>query len=77
MKVKLRTLYCGPRGSFQPGQVVDFDEAHAKELIAAGYAVAGGPAPVPRPAPVEVETAVLAPQRTAVHPKPARKRRGS
>lgn len=74
MKVKLRTLYCGPRGSFQPGQTVDFDEASAQALIAGGYGEASGPAASPRPAPAEVETAALTPPRTAVHPKPARKK---
>lgn len=75
MKVKLRTLYCAPRGSFQPGQVADFDEASAKELIAGGYAEAISPsAAPPRPAPVEAETTALTPPRTAVHPKPARKK---
>lgn len=74
MKVKLRTLYCGPRGSFQPGQTVDFDEASAKELIAGGYGEAIGSAAPPREVAAEVETATLTPPRTAVHPKPARKK---
>ena len=38
MKVRLRTTMAGPEGTHQPGEIVDFDEARAKDLIARRYA---------------------------------------
>ncbi len=40
MRVKLKTVMCGPLGNFAIGQDVDFDEAQAQALIYGGYAEA-------------------------------------
>jgi hypothetical protein len=38
MKIKLITLYAGPFGVIQPGEVADLPQAEAQALIAGGYA---------------------------------------
>lgn len=38
MLIKLLSIYCGPRGSYKPGQVVEFPEVEAQLLIDANYA---------------------------------------
>ena len=40
MKVKLLNQYCGPRGSFAPGHVINVPLDEASQLIAGGYAEA-------------------------------------
>lgn len=37
-KVKLLNQYCGPRGSFPPGSVIDVPDEEGKQLVEGGYA---------------------------------------
>lgn len=59
MKLKLRTLFAGPVGCYQPGTVVEFSPEVAEQLLAGGYAdrVDGAGAPV-----VETAEAPTAPE---------------
>ena len=45
MKVKLLSQYCGPRGSFAPGHVIDVPVEEAGPLIEGGYAEDAEPQP--------------------------------
>lgn len=38
MRVRLKSVYAGPAGCFQPGSEHDFPEQEAKQLVAGGYA---------------------------------------
>lgn len=38
MRIKLRTRYAGPRGCFEPEQVIDLPNNEAADLINGGYA---------------------------------------
>jgi 4'-phosphopantetheinyl transferase EntD len=38
MKVKMNTIMCGPEGNFQPGQIAEFEDKKAKDLINGGFA---------------------------------------
>lgn len=58
MKVKLKTQYAGPAGTFAPGAVADFPEEEAKALIAGGFAA-------PALAKASVETASTKPAENA------------
>ncbi len=82
MRIKLRTIYAGPLGTFQPGAVVDFPEAQAEALVAGGYATPvvepapSAPTP-PKPAAGEPELAVLPPTpEKAVAPRGRRQPKG-
>lgn len=57
MRIELRTTMAGPNGVFQPGSIIDIDDAQAKHLIDTGQAIAVLQ-PVALPVrEVEVETA--------------------
>lgn len=58
MRVKMKTMMCGPSGNFAIGQVADFDEVQAQALIYGGYAEA-----VDQP---QVAAVVSAPETAAV-----------
>jgi hypothetical protein len=52
MKVKMITTMAGPRGGYQPGQVVDVSEWEAVQLVNGGFAeMVTTPAPPKPPAP--------------------------
>lgn len=40
MRVKMKTIMCGPAGNFSIGEVADFDAMRAAALISGGYAEA-------------------------------------
>ncbi|OAN53890.1 hypothetical protein A6A04_13440 [Paramagnetospirillum marisnigri] len=62
MKIRLKTTMAGPDGSFQPGQIVDFERGRAYALIEGGYAEQiGGEEPVSEP-----EVATLPQPKTAI-----------
>lgn len=69
MKLKMHSLMAGPKGTFHPGKIYEFDEKTAAGLIAAGAAEAVGGITSAIPADKEedaAETAVLtAPENTA------------
>lgn len=46
MKIKMKTLVCGPNINGQPGQVLDVDPETANNLIGGGYAELVGLPPV-------------------------------
>lgn len=75
MRVKMKTVMCGPLGNFAIGQVADFDADQARSLIDGGYAEA-----VIAPAETAVqsppEAAVGAPPETASMPHQRRGKRG-
>ena len=48
MKIKMKTIYSGPRGNYHPDQVVDFDTKEANDLIDGGYAVKYVATPKPK-----------------------------
>lgn len=75
MKVKLRTQYAGPLGTYSPGTVVDFDEKVATDLIDGGYAerMELGPPASPFPKGRRTESARVGPAETAALP-PAKRR---
>ena len=54
MSVILKSTMCGPRGSFQAGQHVEFDAQTERDLVQGGYAEYLSP-------PAPVERAVIAP----------------
>jgi len=54
MAVILKSIMCGPRGSFQAGQQAEFDAQTERELVQGGYAEYLTP-------PAPVERAVVAP----------------
>lgn len=66
MRIILRTIYAGPRGSYGPGSVVELERAEAIALIEGGFARPVDP-PEVVPAPIletateesETETAVF------------------
>ncbi|HSH28681.1 MAG TPA: hypothetical protein VK971_02145 [Thiohalobacter sp.] len=79
MKVELKTILAGPDGGGQPGQEVDLEDARARELIKAGYAVEvkaneAEQAPPAEDKP-EVETATSEPEEAAVGTRQRRKPR--
>lgn len=39
MRIKLVTIYAGPDGGFQPGDIVDWPAKRAQPLVDGGYAV--------------------------------------
>jgi hypothetical protein len=55
MRVRLKTLYAGPAGIYQPGAVVPFQDSEAEALVSAGYASREDPIVQPR-----IEAAVIA-----------------
>lgn len=58
MKVKMKTLACGPAGALEPGKTYDLPKAQAYALIEGGYAdELGAPVPSKRAA----EAATMAP----------------
>jgi uncharacterized phiE125 gp8 family phage protein len=68
MKIRMRTQYSGPAGSFAPGAVVDFPNKEAKALLEGGYAEALAAAPkakAPEAPPKSGETAQTKPGETA------------
>ncbi len=67
MKVRLISTMAGPAGAFQAGQVVEFSDKQARELIAGGYAVAYEP----------VEAAAEQQPETATRPAPKPRRRAA
>jgi hypothetical protein len=72
MRVKMKTTMCGPDGSHAIGSIVDFPAEKARELIKGGFACAVDP-----PAKAPPETAALATEEAAVHPRTTtRKTRG-
>ncbi len=40
MKVKLTNQYCGPKGSFTPGSIIEVEYGEGQQLIIGGYAEA-------------------------------------
>lgn len=72
MKIRMKSIYAGPRGSFSPGQVADLDQASAYALIEGGFAEQ-----IDEPATVEEATATG--RETATAPaqrkKPAARRK--
>lgn len=68
MRIKLKTVMCGPFGNFAVGQIADFDDTQARALIDGGYADAVD-APV-------MEIAALAPPETGAAPYQKRIKRG-
>lgn len=40
MKIKMRTLMCGPKGTWHPGQTVDLALHVAQDLVNGGFATA-------------------------------------
>lgn len=74
MRVKMKTMMCGPAGNFNIGQVADLEDEQATALVEGGYAEvvevtagvdAGG-----------AETADIAIPETAVAPNQKRGKRG-
>lgn len=52
MKIEMKTLYAGPSGSINPGQVADLPDAEARALIDGGYAISAEPEkPAPKAKP--------------------------
>ena len=61
MRLKMTTLCAGPEGTYNPGQVVDFDESFAGALLNGGFATPVDALPL-------VETAAIVPPDTTVAP---------
>lgn len=38
MRVKMKSIYAGPGGNYQPGDLAEFPAKEAKALVAGGYA---------------------------------------
>lgn len=51
MTVRILTIYAGPLGTFQPGELAELPDAEAKGLLKAGFAE------VPKPAPADGDAA--------------------
>jgi hypothetical protein len=78
MRVKLKTLMCGPAGNFNIGQVADFDDFEAQALIDGGYADAVDFPPVAAPATVAEVAAIAAPEvATAINQKQGKRGRNA
>lgn len=83
MRVRLKTLYAGPTGIFQPGALVTFTDSEANDLIAGGYASPEFPtkprveaailASVPEVAQIERAPDLVAPRNTNRAPRPAKR----
>lgn len=67
MKVKMLTMYSGPRGNFSPGKIVEFSEAEGAALVAGHFAEAI------QPKAQKQEAAVIQPQEKATTYKRGRK----
>lgn len=78
MKIRLRTQYAGPRGTYAAGAVVDFDQAEAHALIQGGFgdevAVQGPLKSEPVETAAETTEAPAAPERTVGQGQRPRKR---
>ncbi len=73
MRVRLKTLYAGPAGIIQPGELAALPDQEASHLIERGYA-----SPEFNPKPVKIEATVMpsAPettQRTTARARPVKK----
>lgn len=82
MRVRLLSVYAGPRGVFHPKDFLDVPEAEARALIDGGYAIAveqavADPAPEAAVESPEVEAAVEPPadERRVADARPLRRRR--
>lgn len=69
MKVILKTAMAGPRGCFNPGDVIEVDKAVGQQLIAGGSAEKADASAAAHPNPIE--TAMAEPKEAAVAPAPA------
>lgn len=77
MTVILKTVLCGPCGSFQPGEHT-FDDAMERDLVRGGYAeYARRPAAAPAPVPHEVAVLTAPEVRAPVIQQPQPSRSGS
>ena len=71
-KVRILKIMAGPIGAFAAGDVADFPDDVAAELIAAGAAVL-----IPAPAPAPVVAAALETEEKATQPAPKKRRRST
>ena len=78
MKIKMKSNLQaqGSRPAAWPGDIIDMDDAEAKNLIQCGFAEAVGNAPA-APAQEAPEAAAVEPAENAAMPKPQRKQRSS
>ena len=83
MKIKMKTMMAGPKGTFGPGSIIDVSEEEGANLVAGGYAEAVPDSPKPAPeveekperkAP-EMETTEAPPAPETTNYKPRRGRR--
>lgn len=70
MKVKCKSIYAGPHGSGNPGQIIELPEKAAQELIDSGNGTA-----VDGPIKAIIETATIEPKETQESPKAKKKRK--
>lgn len=72
MKVRMKTLMCGPNGTYHPGGVVELPDETAQMLIAEGYADL---VETTSKADLIIETTTIEPTEKAVLPKSKRRKR--
>ncbi len=71
MLIRMKTLACGPDGSYQAGKVYDVPDKQAAEWIKGSFAERVAVAPPP----VQTAAAPPAPETAAATPKPEPKRK--
>lgn len=74
MRIRLKAVMAGPKGSFQPGEVLDLPDPEARALIAGEYAELVESAV---DAPAETAVAPLTAETAALAPPQVRRRRGA
>lgn len=68
MKIRMKTLMCGPSGTAMPGEVIDRPLQEAEALVKGGFAE-------PMPEPTTYETAEASPAPESAEVMPARRQR--
>lgn len=78
MKIRLNTIYAGPDGCSQPGDVITVSESVGKRLVAmrAGVEVADEPKPEPvKEKAIQPETATIKPSESSIGVRRGRPRK--